>query len=354
MLAMRAPCGLSRNGHSPFKMGKGEGAVVAPLYNDFTALDSHAEGITKKRGFMNIDTLREFSDLAHTMSFTKTAKRFFISQPVLSKHISNLERELGTQLVLRTKNGIQLTEAGKFFAKETQRLIMRYESILAEMEYIKSGRERPLNLGYLQGASAPFLPQALAKFKHEKNHPEVRYLTMEIDEIFDALERNAIDMAITTGLHDFDDDVYAQRLLYPDMFCLIAPKRHPLAQQDQVSVEDLRGCELIVPHSTFMPEESKVFEEILRPLSNDVRRRYLIGDLGSIQMALVVEGCAALEFAHLRHLYQSADFSFVPLAIPTPEFSVRAVWKRSGETQAILDLADIMTELTAKMRLETT
>ena len=48
---------------------------------------------------MNIDNLRECVDLARTLSFTQTAQRYFITQPVLSKHVANVEKELGLSLI---------------------------------------------------------------------------------------------------------------------------------------------------------------------------------------------------------------------------------------------------------------
>lgn len=62
---------------------------------------------------MNIDNLRECVDLARTLSFTQTAQRYFITQPVLSKHVANVEKELGIEIFLRGKNGVHLTGIGR-------------------------------------------------------------------------------------------------------------------------------------------------------------------------------------------------------------------------------------------------
>ena len=47
---------------------------------------------------MRIEHVEEFLDLADTLNFTRTAKRFFVTQPVLSKHIASLEQEIGGKL----------------------------------------------------------------------------------------------------------------------------------------------------------------------------------------------------------------------------------------------------------------
>ena len=64
---------------------------------------------------MDIQILREFADLAHTLNFKKTAERMFIGQSTLSKHISALEEEVEVQLFVRTKQGVHITQSGRDF-----------------------------------------------------------------------------------------------------------------------------------------------------------------------------------------------------------------------------------------------
>ena len=62
-----------------------------------------------------IDTrLKVFRSVATLLSFTKAANELFISQPAISKHIQELEKEYGVQLFDRIGNRIQLTRAGLF------------------------------------------------------------------------------------------------------------------------------------------------------------------------------------------------------------------------------------------------
>lgn len=288
---------------------------------------------------MNIDSLRECVYLARTLSFTQTAQHFYITQPVLSRHIANVEGELGFQVFLRGKNGVHLTNAGRIFAEKSRILIEQYDDALEEIERVRSGGEVPIDLGYLYGASSKILPKALKAFGKEHPAIDVRYLSMEIDEIPAALDDNRIDIAITSDLEKFEADRFAWVELYRDSLCLIAPKAHHLASKKSVTINDLAGEEIIVPRSTFMPTESDYIRQLLSPILETVTQRKLIGDLNSIRMALMVEGCAAIEFAHLKNYYSEDEFAFVPLEASLPEFNVVAVWKRASETVALLDLA---------------
>lgn len=299
---------------------------------------------------MNIENLRECVDLAKTLSFTRTAQRFYLTQPVLSKHVANVEKELGVEIFLRGKNGVHLTGVGRTFIEGCRGVLERYDEVVEELEHLKYGEDRPIDLGYLYGASSIVLPRAIKAFG--KSHPsiEVRYLSMEIDEIPDALDENRIDIAITTDLEKFDPDRFAWRELYPDSLCLIVPTAHRLAAKEAVSVDDLAGEEIIVPRSSFMPNETGHIRKVLSPILETVTQKRLIGDLNSIRMSLMVEGCGAIEFSHLKNYFDEDEFAFVPLDAALPEFNVIALWKRSSETVALLELATEFERQCAKLR----
>ena len=65
--------------------------------------------------------LRAFAALARRGSFSAAGEELVISQPAVSKHVAELEAELGTQLVIRGPRRIRLTPAGEFVADHVER-----------------------------------------------------------------------------------------------------------------------------------------------------------------------------------------------------------------------------------------
>ena len=64
---------------------------------------------------MDIKLLKTFVTVANHSSFTDAAKELYIAQSAVSKHITQLEKELGVQLFLRDTRMVRLTAAGEAF-----------------------------------------------------------------------------------------------------------------------------------------------------------------------------------------------------------------------------------------------
>lgn len=107
---------------------------------------------------MRIETLYEFLLLTSNLNFTETAKSFFISQSVLSGHISSLEKELGALLFVRDRHSVRLTEAGRLFQQDAQRIVEDYERALERLSQYADGVSSVVRIGFLEGSFGSFLP----------------------------------------------------------------------------------------------------------------------------------------------------------------------------------------------------
>lgn len=91
---------------------------------------------------MELRTLRYFLAAAQEENITKAADILHVTQPTLSRQIMDLEKELGTTLMLRGKHGLTLTDEGIFFrqrAEEIVELADRLEQAFAERNADVSG-----------------------------------------------------------------------------------------------------------------------------------------------------------------------------------------------------------------------
>lgn len=148
-----------------------------------------------------IDTrLKVFRSVATLLSFTKAANELFISQPAISKHIQELEKEYGVQLFDRIGNRIQLTRAGQLMLDHACKIIDAYQNLDFDMKKLteKSGGE--LRIGASTTISQYVLPELIAEFR--KLYPDIRItlLSGNSHEIEDALAAGRIDLGMVEGI----------------------------------------------------------------------------------------------------------------------------------------------------------
>ena len=74
-----------------------------------------------------LDDLKYFLTISKTLNVTRASEIIGISQPALSYSIKRLETELGGKLLIRLKNGIQLTKLGEEFRLRSRRLLYEWE-----------------------------------------------------------------------------------------------------------------------------------------------------------------------------------------------------------------------------------
>lgn len=76
-----------------------------------------------------LDDIKYFITVSDTLNVTRASEIIGISQPALSYAIKRLENKLGGQLLIRLKNGIQLTKLGEEFRTRSHRLIYEWEQV---------------------------------------------------------------------------------------------------------------------------------------------------------------------------------------------------------------------------------
>src|SRR6266851_5938504 len=129
--------------------------------------------------------LRAFAAFVRRRSFSAAAAELRISQPVVSKHIADLERALGLRLVERARRDGALTSAGEFVANHVLRAeALLVQAALGATEIRKSGSgSLAIVASWVTGTY--LLPGIIAEFKH--SHPGVR-ISLELGTAKQAVE----------------------------------------------------------------------------------------------------------------------------------------------------------------------
>lgn len=193
-------------------------------------------------------TLRQleyFVAVGETGSIARAADRVNVSSPSISAAISQLEQEFGLPLFVRQHaQGLSLTQGGRQMLEQA-RVVLREAGDLMDIAADISGTVRgPFSVGCLATFAQVVLPTLRRAF--EEAYPEVRLRQHELNQldIFSALRRSEIDVALTYDL-DLPADLRFVPLHSLPPFVMVAPD-HPLASTFEVTAEDLRPHPMVL------------------------------------------------------------------------------------------------------------
>jgi DNA-binding transcriptional LysR family regulator len=185
--------------------------------------------------------LRILLAVAEEKSFTAAAQRLSLTQSAVSQQMAALERETGVSLLIRTPQGVSLTEAGTMLAERSYRLLAEIAAVEAEL--LAAGKVRPeIRLGAFSTAGLELLPQALKAFRAV--HPDVRVSLVSLPpgDITTALWDGRIH-ALLTWEYSFAPQPLNRRLaqfrLLDDPLLAVLPAGHRLAAGSEIALADL-------------------------------------------------------------------------------------------------------------------
>ena len=272
---------------------------------------------------MELRLLRYFIALADFQSISEAAKQLHISQPTLSRQLSDLEDELGTQLFIRGNRKISLTNDGLYLlakAKEIVHLSEKTEANFKQSGEIISGE---IQIGSGESDTMGFIAQSI---KHLTNqHPEIHIhlYSGNSDDLFEKLENGLLDFGII--VETVDKRMYDYlHLPIQDTWGVLMPKDSPLAQKEVIVPTDLLELPLIVSRQALTYNElSGWFGETLNQL--DIRCTYnLIYNAAKMVEANIGY---ALSLDKLIKSYDDSQLCFRPLDPPLTA-NLYLIWKK--------------------------
>ena len=176
------------------------------------------------RRLPSLNGLKAFEAAARNESFTDAAAELLVSHAAISRHIKELEENLGTQLFVRTGRGVELTEAGQRFGSRLTPLFDQLADSAREAAAV--GNVRPLRVSVQPSIASRWLVARLGSFN--ALHPDIE---LNIDPSNDLIDFyvDPFDLGLRHGLGGWDD-VEAVKLSDVVVFPVCSPAflvKHP-------------------------------------------------------------------------------------------------------------------------------
>ena len=195
-----------------------------------------------------MDAIRLFCAVAAHHSVSKAAKEHGVTQSAASQRLAALEKELGVQLIDRTKRPLELTAAGGLFHRGCRKILDQYEKLKKQIagELLSdAGTELrgEVVIAAIYSSGIDLLNQVKVDF--ERLHPSAAVMIhyQQPDQVYDAVRHTQCDIGILS---------YPQRWpgvgsirLRDEGMCLVVRAGHPLAGYPVVHPSDLAGRDMV-------------------------------------------------------------------------------------------------------------
>ena len=182
-------------------------------------------------------------------SFSRAAEALYLSQPMLSKAIRQLEEEVGAQLIDRSSKHFHVTDEGERFYKQAVRVLSEHYAL----EHVLETPEKQVGGLVRIGAPESVLSHFVSPiFRHIRDqYPEVRMEVIESGslDVLENLLNERVDIGIVmlpVPLRDVDVTP-----LYSDRAVLLVSGKHPLAGRRMVEIGELVDESFVLFNSTF-------------------------------------------------------------------------------------------------------
>ncbi|MBO1754955.1 LysR family transcriptional regulator [Allobranchiibius sp. CTAmp26] len=227
---------------------------------------------------LDLRKLRYFVALAEHGHFGRAAESLYIAQPVLSRQIRALERELGCPLLTRTTRSVQLTTAGRQLQEEARVLFATVDAGIRRVHEADRGVQR-LVVGFATGLH---VSQAVRAYAATSPDVQIELLPLKWWEQDAPLRDGRADVGYLR--RPFDETGLRSVTIgsEPKVACL--PVTHPLARRRSLTLAELEGERILDAHARRTSSAEEKFELIASgdgiavvPLS--VARSYLRPDL---------------------------------------------------------------------------
>lgn len=203
---------------------------------------------------MDIEYIKDFVVLADVSNYLEASEQLFISQSSLTRHIQQLEKDLGVPLFERTTRKVNLNKYGQLFLPYANRIVqIQYEYESAFYNELRNVHNS-INIGSIPSMVQYNITDLLIKFKKDNTNFTLNVIEAESHELKEMLRQSKIELAFVRETDDTDNEFI--RIPYTaDTMVAVFPIDHKLARSESVSLEQLKDEKFIL-----LPEHSIMYD----------------------------------------------------------------------------------------------
>ncbi len=273
---------------------------------------------------MELRTLRYFLAAAREGNITRAAENLHVTQPTLSRQLMELERELGTTLMIRGRKGLMLTSDGALFKQQAEEIIELADRAKQSFAGEKDSVSGLVAVGVLQIAGEASLAKSMQRFSEKYPSVEFHIIYYEAEAaLHEHLEKGMIDLGLVQKSCDTAEYDYIN-LPEKGRWGLLLSEEHPLAEEKAIEYTAAAEYPLI------FPLKKEIRMQIVKYMGKQEAELNIL--LSSARLAdaipMIAEGmgCACCVEEEAK-LYENKCLKFIPL-VPEHTVGGMLIWRK--------------------------
>ncbi|MBM7614832.1 selenium metabolism-associated LysR family transcriptional regulator [Alkaliphilus hydrothermalis] len=257
---------------------------------------------------MDFRQLETFVAVAKFKSFSKAADHLYLTQPTISSHISNLEKELNTILINRTNRKISLTKAGEILFDYAMNMVNLKEGAIFKLNEFKGKIVGNIEIAASTVPEQYIVPEIICGFN--KNYPDVTFNMLHYDsqQVVEGIIHGDIDFGIVGAEIPHNQLNYVE-LLQDELF-LITPASAPYCDfPEEVPLEKILEENLILREKG--SGTRRLLEEALNASKIDLNNLKVVAYIESTEaIKQCIRRNLGISFLSSRAVVDEVNFNF--------------------------------------------
>ncbi|MCD7947169.1 MAG: LysR family transcriptional regulator [Oscillospiraceae bacterium] len=285
--------------------------------------------------------IKLFLALAEERNFTRVSVLFHITQPTLSKRISQLEQSLNMQLFIRKSRPIQLTAEGQVLYAGWKGLHQHFEAAITDAEQCRHQRTNRLVVASPDsGNHLIALPQVSKLMLDRFPALEISMRYLSFSDWRGKVLGGEVDVMLTSLFETEElDEQFSWQVILPFSKGVCMLRGNPLAGRSEIRLEELQDARFVMNSPTESPEYTRFVQRICQAHGfSPVVARYAPNPsnlLNSLHYEDEVTVCDLL----LRDI-DNPLYAFVPLT--GIKSALVAVWRTGNHSQYLQPLLELL------------
>lgn len=283
---------------------------------------------------LTIQQITYFLDLCETLNFTETAKRHYLSQPALSRHISLLEEKAGTQLFIRNHRNVALTPEGELVKTEFHSFMEQCNHMMESISQIANHKKGTLHLAFSEYIElSPICSRYITPYSQQ--YPLVQLICESLDfsRIKQKLYEGDVDMLFLPGYEaEFSSDFQIMEVSSEPLGVIVS-NAHPLFHNQDFDPSLLEDTPLLLLDNRTSSAFSRRALTICRKLEISPKHIIFSPTIASLFASLVCGVGYTISTTHVVSSNPASLRAFCTDSL-TPE-PVCAIWNKKNPNFAL-------------------